>query len=216
MTSKLRAILLAGLLAGLVSPALAQDESLAPDGDEENANWFQDDNTACTASLQCDTVACDASINELPASPDDVVVATITNNNTIFFDFPTPTANPSTVLNDQAFEVVVSRCTGSCVEDAGGTNPNYDLVRFCNGVNKGDIVTGQAVSSLDQLLTHTWTHTTDGDCDAAGANVQIGIQNHQAGGGGNRRHVCVEAFEWEVTHAVAGGEEMMVIGAASP
>lgn len=200
------------LLLVVVVPATSQDQSLAPDGDEENALWFQDDNSACTASLQCDTVACDASVNELPASPDDIVVASVTNNNRIHFDFPTPSSNPSTSASAQTFEVVISRCTSVCVEDAGGTDPNYDIELLCNGISKGDIASAQAVTGLDQLLSHAFTYTVDGDCTPDGANVQVGIQNHQAGGGGNRRHACVEAVEWEVTHAAAGpGWDLMVI-----
>jgi hypothetical protein len=194
---------LALLLLLLAAPLVAQDQSLAPDDASADTTWQPDNNADCTAT-DCGTDTCEDHVGTAPPSDDDVVLTTATNNDVMVFDFPTPSANPATTASAQNFDIIMSRCTEGCVEAAAGTDPNFDLEMLCSGVSKTTIFSAQSITTLDERdATNTWTYTPDGDCDAAGANVQMRITIHRAGGGGNRRYPCIEEVEWEVTHAVA-------------
>lgn len=209
MTST-RAILAALLL--LAAPLAAQDESLAPDGDEETADFRIGNAADCTAAA-CNATACDDEVDELPASPDGNIAVTVLDGRSIYFDFPTPSSSPSTTASAQNFDVTISKCNASCVENAGGGEPTYDIAILCAGVLKTTIASAVAVAGSDQNDTsNTWTFASDGDCSADGSTVQVEITSNRGGAGGGTRHVCVEAVEWEVTHAAAGGDELMVIG----
>ena len=168
----------------------AGPEILAPDDTAANSSWRESDNTAC--GTRCDTATCETSIDEDPASPDGLLVSTITNNQELLIDFPTPASNPSTATTAQVFDINVSPTDGSCIESVAAT-PNYDVALYCNGVNKGDIATAIDITGTGQNDSYSWTYTTDADCDAAGANVQIGIQSHRI----SSHHVTINAVEWE-------------------
>ncbi len=186
------------------SVLLAQDQSLGPDGENDPTTVGQGNDTNCTVTF-CDAADCHLDVDEDPASPTSTELVTETAADTIKFTFPTPSANVSTVTDDQNVDVNFTRASTACVEASGGTNPTYTLTLFCNGVSKLAIATNTAITGLDQRdASNTFTYTTDGDCDAAGANVEIQVTLNRAGGGGNRRHAALNTIQWEVTHAVAG------------
>ena len=203
----MRTLLLATLLLfPLVS--FAQDENRIPDDDDEENSWRIENGSDCTANA-CNAADCHLRVDELPASPDGELTATDIDANSIRFGFQNPTSNPSEAANAQAFEIVVSKCK-TCVENAAGADPNYDIFMACNGTDKETIATNQTVTGLDQTTTWNWTFTADGDCTANGSTVQVKITNHQNGSGGNRRHVCIETLEWEVTHASAAARRLFI------
>ena len=208
--------LFAGLLLLFPVALFAQDESLAVDGDEEDANWRFDNGVDCLGAA-CNGAACDDRVDESPQATDNLLVTTVTDGEAIFFDFPTPTNGPSASASDQTFDIAVSECgfdtdTGWCVEN-GGTDPNYDIAILCAGVLKTTIASAQAVSASNQNDSHAWTFTSDGDCNADGSTVQVRITNHRSGGGPTgRRMVCLEALEWEVTWAATGRRRMLTVG----
>lgn len=207
MTRRLHPILfLLGFL--LAAAAFGQDETLAPDGENNSTTWRQA-NTACL--LACDMFACDDQIDEAFGASDNEYVSH-GNNGVIIFDFPTPAASPSTATNAQAFRFVLTKCLSTtCAEDTGGSDPTYDVDWMCGGVAKGTLASGVGVTGADQDDSYAFTYATDGDCDAAGANVQFQITGHWVGGGSNRRAVCLDIAGWEVTHAAAGGRRVLVV-----
>lgn len=207
MTSSQNWLLRAGglFLLLLAAPLAAQDQNLGPDGEDGPVLWFLTD-----GGTTCNTAACDAEVNELASAPDDAEVNTATNNGVILFDFPTPSADPDSGTDAQTFQVISDRCNASGSVQSGGTDPNFDLELWCNGSKIGaDLVTGQVISDVtNQSNSFTWTLT--GGCASNGSDVQVLWQNHQAGGGGNRRHSCIDVIEWEVTHASASNEFMLI------
>jgi hypothetical protein len=191
--------------------AFAQDQVLNPDGDEENAAFRINGGGVC--STRCDAFACDTQVDEGHASPDgNIVTQGGAAGQTMFFDFPTPSANPSTSAGAQNFDITVSRCDSVCDESAGGTDPTYDIAILCNGVLKTTINTAVTITGLDQNdATNAWTFTSDGDCPADGSTVQVRFTSGRAGGGGSRRWACIEAVTWDVTHASAATAQAIVV-----
>ena len=191
------------LLLLLPSLALAQDQNLAPTGDYNDADFRLND-----GGTACDTAACETEVDESPASPDGLEVNTGTNNASIIFNMDDPSDNPSGVTDAQTIQIISSRCTEAGVETSGGTNPNFDLYVSCGGSDHQTLVTAQTQSGIDQDNSYNWTF--GGSCAADGTDVEVRFVAHRAGGGGNRRYPCIEAIEWEVTHAAAGGARRRV------
>ena len=211
--------LLTSALLLLAAPLVAQDQSLAPDDDRETGTW--EVGAASCGGAACNAAACDDEVDELPASPDGNIAATITNNAAMWFDFPTPSSNPSTSAAAQNFDITVSRCgdeagANQCSPLTGGNDPSYDIAIMCGNVVKTTIATSVDVTGLDQNdSSNTWTFTSDGDCNADGSTVRVRIKNiRSAGAAADRRDVCIEAVAWDVTHVSAGGpaKDTWVIG----
>jgi hypothetical protein len=189
----------------LLAPvAFAQDQLVYPDTDDNDASWVNNAGTACNATT------CDDDIDEAAASPDNNVLSTITTGDTTLIGFATPSSSPSTAAAAQAFEIVMSRCTEATpgVEDAGGTDPTYDLSLYCNGSSVTTLATGVTVTSLDQADKYTWQLT--GACASDGSDVEAFVTVTRAGGGGNRRYPCIETIEWEVTYASASTRQRII------
>lgn len=199
---------LAALVVALLLPlvSFAQDESLAVDNDLNDPTWSL--GAASCGGTACSSTNCALNINEVPTSPDNLIVATETDADTMELTFPPLAANPSEAADAQAFEVTLSKCR-NCEENPTGADPNYDLVLFCGGTEKLTVVSAQTITGNDVNATHTWTFTDDVDCDADGGNVEITVRSNPVGSGGNKRHICIEAVEWEVTHVAAGGARRM-------
>ena len=200
----IKRLLLIAVLLLVAVPAFAQDQSLAPTGENNDATVGVGNDTDCSVTF-CDAAACDDEVDDDPASPDALELVTDTNNAIIIFTFPTPSANPSTAAGAQNVDVNFTR-TLDCVESSDGTDPVFSLTLYCSGVSKLAITTNQAITAEDERdSTNTFTYTTDGDCDAAGVNVEIGVTLGKGGGGGSLRRASLNAIEWEVTHVAAGG-----------
>lgn len=176
------------------SLCLAQDASLAPDGDSNNANW-----TSSSAASTCNSAACDDDLDESPQSTDNNVVYTSTDGSFIWFDFPTPASSPSTSTNAQTFDIATSECNGS-TESLGSGIPTYDISLYCNGSSVSAIATGQSITALNENDTHPFTFNS-GSCASDGSDVQVAISQTCNGGGPNARCICIESVEWEVTYA---------------
>ena len=191
--------LLLALLLLLPMGALAQDETLSPDSDEEDSTWLNEAGTACNA------VACDDDVDEDSTAPDDNEVRTGTDAAEIFFGFPTPSSNPSTTASAQVFVAVMDRsnAAGSTCAATGGSTPTYDIEVYCNGSLDQVIATAVAIASASQLTNHSWTFS-DTNCATDGSDVQVNIQSHEVGAGGGERRACIDTLEWEVTHVSVG------------
>ena len=199
---RLKALLIVLACSGLMGQgynvpfARGTDQLLSPDDASAAVAvaWRDDNGSDCTGE-NCFTYACEANVDEDPASPDGNLVATnAVSDDTQRFLFPTPVCNPSTLTGDQFVRVMMSRCA-TCVEDSGGDDPNYDVSLSCAGTFKFNIATGVDVTGLDQVSLHSFTYTTDAQCDAAGANIEIGINNNSSAD----REVCLEAIQLGVT-----------------
>ncbi len=189
----------------LAAPAFAQDERRAANDENNDATVHVGNDTDCTGTT-CDSTNCSTEVDDDPASPDALELVTETLNDTIRFDLQDPTSNPSEGANAQTIEVSMTTTTTSCVESAPTTsNPTYNITTYCNDVAKTGMVSANtvAITGLDQLDTYNFTYAPDGDCDAAGANLQIHLALGRAGGGGARRHAAVGAVSWDVTWASA-------------
>ena len=219
MTLSKRLLLALFLLA---APLAAQDQSLAPNQDHAPTSAWNNSSasSSCAGSTACSNSStnCTLNVDESPQSADGNIAATASNNQWVGFHFPTPTSSPSTTTDDQTFDITMSRCNASCEESSGGTDPSYDIEWGCTDddvtVTSTSIATNQTITSLDMNTSHTWTFSAaSGECvgNSDGNNVIIELKNNQAGGGGNRRHACVEAVEWEVTHAAAGAPRRLWI-----
>lgn len=181
----------------LASPAFAADEDLAPNDDLQSANWESSRGNPCsTASPQCYTDVDD----DPDGTPDGAWNYDPDNDLVMDYYFPTPSSNPSTTTDAQAFDIVVSKCEDDGTRNAGGSDPTYTLSRECAGLET--IESAVAITGLNQAGGGTFSM---GGCDADGGNVTLRIQGACNGGGPNKRCLCVEAVEWEVTWAAVGG-----------
>jgi hypothetical protein len=194
------------MLLLLAAPAWAQDQTLVPGdsgGDASNETDVFDD--ACAAA--CNAVACEAELTDTVGSPDGLHVSSTTDNATILFDFPTPSANPSTTAGAQALHMVVSRCDddASCSERSGGGDPDFTATLFCNGTTTATTVwAAETVTAMDQTKGPA-TFTFPGACASDGSDFQVQVTFGRSGGSpANRNWPCIDVLEWEVTHAAAG------------
>ncbi len=189
-------LLLVTLAASFVVPLTAQDQTLQPNAENNPGDIFND---AC--SSPCNTVACDDDVDEGQAGTDNLEVSTTTRDSSITFEFPTPSANPSTAAGAQAMDIVMSRCDddASCSERSGGADPPFSAWITCNGADAVQIFTQDVITSVDQLKTAAFT--IPGACAADGSNMGVRIQLGRSGGNpSNRNFACIEAVDWDVTH----------------
>jgi hypothetical protein len=188
------------------APVFAQDETLQPDG-EDGGNG---DDWDGSVAGDCDSAACETDVDEgADAGGDAAVVAANGSGESIIFDFPTPSANPATTASAQTFDTILTWCNfGQAEVTAAATNPTCTINAYCNGSLHESLGT-QEVTSQDLDAQFTWTF--GGSCASDGSDVQIYVETDQTGSGGGRRYCCAEALEWEVTHAVGGADELMVI-----
>lgn len=178
---------------------LGADEDLAPNDDLQSANWSSSRGSACsTASPQCYTDVDD----DPDGTPDGAWNYDPDNEVLMDWYFPTPTSNPSTTTNAQVFDIVISKCEADGTRNAGGSDPTYTLARVCTG-GLGTIESAVSVTGLNQDGGGTFTVT--GQCQSDGSDVALRLTGTCNGGGPNKRCLCVEAIEWEVTWAAVGG-----------
>lgn len=203
---------LLALLLLVAAPAWAQDQELTPDGENNPTDVFADN---CTTA--CNATTCNTDVDEPFASSDDVENKSITNNATILYDFPTPSANPDTGTNQQSIDIEVSRCDddAGCTERTGGTDPTYTVEVYCNGsalTTPQVIQSAVAVTGLDQTATNvTFTFDTT-DCAADGSDLQMLYTFGQSSGSpANRNWPCIDVIEWNVTHASGGPTPVLIV-----
>jgi hypothetical protein len=212
-----RRFLLALLL--LASPAWAATESIQPTGENDSASIGDGSGTGCATT--CDGQNCALLIDEDPDSPSgtkgDSISSVSASSDVQLYTMEDPALNPTTGADEQTIKVAVDitdRDPSTACNDilAGGSAPDYDINLFCNGVDKGAIVTDQSVTGT-ATNSHTFTYTPDADCDAAGANVQIQFgHDGSAGSAANRRSVRLDALEWVANTAATGRRRPMTIG----
>lgn len=200
-------IRLLALLLLVPSFALAQDQSLAPDGTNGPSTVFNNvTGAACSTSTACSSAACETDVDESPDSGDNLYLCTETQDTAIRFTFPTPSANPDTGTNAQTVDLIIS-CT-----DADGTNnqdcngsPTFDLELICGSTPTTIFpFTNEAVAAVDTDFAATFTYP--GACASDGSDLGFEIVMGRSGGApGDRRWIAIEAIEWEVTHAGGGG-----------
>lgn len=204
------------LLLFVAAPAWAQDEDLAPNGENNPSDVY--DNGGTNA---CNTVACDDEIDEDPDSAvDDLEVCFHTNTSaTIRFDFPVPANAPDTGTNAQTVHLIMDRSEDgdaggdsgtSCVEDTGGNDPSFSLELYCNDTATGTLVwSGQNITATDQSWSSTFTYP--GACATDGSDLQFHVTLIRSGGSPSaRRWAAIEAMEWEVTWAATGRTRRML------
>ena len=143
---------------------------------------------------------------------DNAIQTTTTNNDDWRVGFDPPSSNPDTGTDAQAFELLISKCTNATpgVEDAGGSDPTVDVEVYCNGSQDQVLAEAVVITGDDQSVRQVWTFST-ANCSSDGSDVELLVQVHRAGGGGNRRYPCIEASEWEVTHAAAGPSPTIIV-----
>lgn len=197
----------------LAAPLAAQDESLPPDGNSSTSGWGLSSDACAT---RCNTAACHDEIDEGIGASDNLFVGMPSNNTLIRYTFPTPSATPSTAASAQSFRVVHTKCTTGCAEDTGGSDPTYTIALVCAGVTKATLASGVSITAADDDDTHAFTYTPDGDCDAAGANVEAAITGAFVGGGASRRTPCTDILVWQVTHASAAARRVIVVNGGQP
>jgi predicted CxxxxCH...CXXCH cytochrome family protein len=197
------------LLLALLAPASwAQDQSLPPDGENNPADVFNDGRTACNAA------ACNLDVDEgADAGGDDLDLCTDTQNATILFTFPTPSANPDGAANAQTLDLIMTRTDddGTCNDNAGGGDPDFTVELYCNGSPTGVTPFNAAIiSAVDQ--DHTATFTFPAACAADGSDFEILVTMGRSGGSpANRRWAGIEAVEWEVTHSTTNAPPTVTI-----
>ena len=197
--------------------ALAQDQSLGPDGEDGSTDVYSDVSAAaCSSSTACSATTCETDVDEgADAGGDDLDVCTETNGGTIRFTFPTPSANPSTAAGAQTIDLIMS-CTDADTDNAEDCtgSPSFSVEIYCNGAALTTPQTpysGQAISTVDSDFSTTFTFDTT-DCAADGSDLEFHFTLSRSGGSpGNRRWAAIEAVEWEVTHAVGGATPVAIM-----
>lgn len=177
------------------STVAGPDEELAPNFNQANVLWVENNLATCPGARNCLTWPCWIRLDEIPSAPDGEVVAPLVADAAIFFEFPTPAFSPSSDTDAQSFEVTMSKCD-DCDEDGAGDDPTYDMALLCSGVFKELIALAIPITGLDQNTTYSFT--LHPDCAADGSDVQVNIVHHRSGG--TVRDACIEAIEWEVSY----------------
>lgn len=201
----------------LLLPVLAwgQDQSLAPNGENGPSDVYSDiTGDVCTNSTACSATTCETDVDEgADAGGDDLEVCTATQNATIRFSFPTPSANPDTGTNAQTIDLIMS-CTDADTspnsEDCTG-DPTFSVELYC-GASPTAVLpfSGTAITAVDQ--DHSTTFTYPGACASDGSDLEFHFTLGRSGGSpGSRRWAAIEAVEWEVTHAAAGGARRVIL-----
>lgn len=180
--------------------ARAADQTLAPDGCGESAN-----NT-------CSTATAPGTLDEGVSTPGgDWCAASGCGSGAVNTAwrmlFPTPTNPPSSTTDAQTFRIYARKCS------AGGADPSVRMDLYCNGVlvESGDeqTVTSETGQVFSELVTFTAV-----SCAANGSDVEVRVVGTASGGTpSGRRSVGVDAVEWQVTWAAAGGKKMLIVGA---
>jgi hypothetical protein len=101
----------------------------------------------------------------------------------------------------------------TCTEDCNGS-PVFTAEIYCNGAaltTPQIIFSSQGISAPDQDHSTTFTFDTT-DCATDGSDLQVSVTlGRSAGAPGSRRWAGIEAVEWEVTHAAAGGRRVIIV-----
>ncbi len=198
------------LILLLLSSSLCLAEDVLPNDEDNPSAWG--DSTGSFCATLCDSTNCSVDVDDDPQSPTSDLNATITDSS-IRYEFATPTDDPSLTTDAQTIEIATIKMGNlTCNVVAGGGSPLFTVDFSCGGVNKENLVTDQALSSDTQLNTYTFTYINDGDCDAAGANLQILVAVLKGGGGPNQRRAAIEAIRWVATVGGVSASKLMVIG----
>ncbi len=203
----------------LATPTWADTESLQPTDEDSSATIGDGIGTGCAAL--CDAQNCALLIDEDPDTPAgtkaDSIASLSASADAQLYVMEDPVLNPTTGAAEQTIKVAVDitdRDPSTACNDVltGGTAPVYNINLFCGAVDKGAIVTGQTVTGA-ATNSHTFTYAPDGDCDAAGANVQIQFAHDgSAGAAASRRSVRLDALEWVASTAASGRRRLLVVG----
>lgn len=176
----------------LAAPLAAQDQTLEPNATVSETN---SDCTTANAhtrlSDNSDATLCDGGDGSSSESY------------TILLDFPTPTSNPSTTTNAQAFQCRMQKSSAT-----GSGDPTFELELWCNGsvVEAGGTHTATSTSPVE--FTETFTFSS-GSCAASGSDAQLQIDVHHVGGApAGRRSADSIDCDWDVTWASAGGRRI--------
>jgi len=196
------------ILALFALPALAQDQNLAPDGEDGPSNVFDFvSSAACSTATACSSATCETDVDEgADGGGDGLFLCTETQNATIKFTFPTPSTGPDLGAGAQTLDLIMtcSDADTDNAEDCTGS-PTFDVTMFCNGTTTSTTIF-LAVAVTAPTQDHTATFTFPGACAADGSDFEIEFRLGRSGGSpAGRRWAGIEAVEWEVTHAAGGG-----------
>lgn len=179
----------------LAAPLLAQDQTLEPSGTVSETNGDCTTSDAHTrTSDNSDATLCDGGDGSGA------------ENYNLLMSFDTPSANPSTVTDDQEFQ-----CRAQKSSTAGNGDPSFTMDLFCGGVlrvaGNSKTVTSTSPVEFSDLFTFP-----SADCAADGSDAEIRTDISRAGGTpGGRRSVDMIDCDWDVTHAVAGGARRVIL-----
>ena len=200
--------LLALLLLLIPSLALAQDQILAPNGEDGPSTVFNNvTGAACSTSTACSSASCELDINEgVAGGADGLKLCTETQNDTIRFSFPTPSSAPNKGTNAQTIEIIMS-CTYAKdlnQNDCTG-NPTFSVELYCGSSPTAVLpFSGVAITAVEQ--NHSTTFTYPATCAADGSDLEFQFTLGRSGGSPtNRRWAAIETLDWEVTYVAAAG-----------
>lgn len=185
-------------------PALAYDETLLPKSDIDGNTGANVADNGC--SNACDSAfECFEMVDDDVDSPDGNIISGTGTGEQWYGGFDAPADPPSTAGNAQRFRVNVTKCNDSCVESLAGGDPDIYVFLGCGGIQERIIYGPVTIDGDSGAEIHDvdWTFDTDGNCNADGSNVEIGLNIHGAGGGPNKRHTCWNAAEWLTTKETA-------------
>lgn len=191
------------ILALLCAPALAQ-EDVRP-----NADASAEEGTDCTAATV--DAAMDNEVDDAWNTADDCIddSCDVATDSTFVTSLPfaTPSANPTTVTDDQVFAMRARLC------DSGQSGtPQARMDAYCNGVlvESGTLQNLTWNAGEGSVLTEAWTFNA-GTCAADGSDVEILVYCDAVAGGPTVRVGCdFDAIEWRAT--VSSADDFMLIG----
>ena len=169
---------------------------LAPDSDTENSAVFGlGDGTDCTDDTACDATDCEDAVDEDPESKDSNFLIADSDNDTMYFGFPTPATAPSLAVGAQTFQITLSRGDGSDCSTGTGDS-QYGVRMYCGTSFLINLFRGFRVHGDDQIARFSWTFPNSGFCENDGSNVRLRFESIDLTAQPWRP--IIEAVEWEV------------------
>lgn len=185
------------LLLLLAAPALAQDQTLEPDGNVSETS------TDCTGAELTSRLSDNSDATECRGGNGGT-----SESWTAVMSFPTPTNSPSTTTDAQTFQ-----CRAKKSSSGGNGDPSFSMNLFCGG---SSVESGASNSTTDSHTSYTEFSETftfnSGSCASDGSNVEVEINvSHQGGSPSGRRSVDISDCDWDVTWAAGGTARRVIV-----
>jgi hypothetical protein len=133
-------------------------------------------------------------IDESVDSPDGnwcVYNSASSNNTDLRVSFPSPTGDPNTGADLQAFRAWVRKTA------SGGNSALYSLELWENGSEVAVLATGEVTSTSGEEISGTWNAASLSTADGSAVECRVSqTSGGSSGPGGNRRRIETGAVEW--------------------